>query len=143
MTATSTSQQTRPVGSSSTPLIHGFPYVAGHLIKTMDQISNILGITVQHALDTLNSQLRAAALRSEEWKPYADNIVAVWNDKNGTIALHFRGTPEDIQAMEDLEYGSEDTPPQAIGRTTLLRYAQTQQAALSKKLTKEAGYGGN
>lgn len=79
-------------------------------------IEDSLRDTAQYAQD----DLRESALSHPKWKKYANNLTV--HLKDGEIVYGMSGTDEQIQAMSELEYGSQSGDPQPLLRLKAHRY---------------------
>ncbi len=121
---------------SGKPLISGTPFMVTDTYDWQDDFENILSRAVASAEDYASKSLRYAASQDEDWAPYKDLLSVEYHE--GALHYVLTGTPEQIQAMENLEYGLSGTPPRPLIRPQVQRQSDILGHRIELILAQEA-----
>lgn len=110
---------TTRTSSGSTSWFSGAPAFIAYTYDWADDFENTLGKAIESAKGYASKSLRYGASQDDAWKPYADNLSVEYAD--GAFHYVLSGTPEEIQAMTDLEYGTPTQSPNPLLRPQLQR----------------------
>lgn len=106
-----------PNGSKS--LFTGAPAFIASTYDWADDFEEVLGKAIESVRDYASKSLRYWATKDASWKPYAGNLSVEYAD--GSFHYVLSGTPEEIQAMTDLEYGTPTQAPNPLLRPIVQR----------------------
>jgi hypothetical protein len=130
-------QSISPAGSN-TPWIDGTPFAANHFLKLADNIESYLGTAVTQVQALLQEELDDLTQSVPEWQPYEGKVKVEWH--KDSFQYFFEGTPKEIAAMKDMEYGFGEAPVNSVTRKVAIRMEDRAGKLLSQILNKEAGY---
>lgn len=106
--------------SSTGKMLTGNFSVLENLEHFMDNLNSHVDNSLSDALGYARADLRKSALDHPDWMPYADNLTV--HHRGGEFVYGMSGSPEKVQAMNDLEYGSQAGDPKPLLRLKAHRY---------------------
>jgi hypothetical protein len=110
---------TTHTSTGSKSLFSGEPAFIASTYDWADQFEEVLGRAIESAKDFASKSLRYGAQQDDAWKPFVNNLSVEYAD--GAFHYVLSGTPEEIQAMTDLEYGTPSQPASPLLRPQLQR----------------------
>jgi hypothetical protein len=122
--------------SSSPPLFSGTPAIILDSYVWEDTFDDTLADALAKAVDLTNHSLQSSIKDDKDWAPFADRLY-VRLAKDGGLELMVTGTPEEIQEVEDLEYGTIETPARPFVRTFMHRQADIFMSRIDILLAQE------
>ena len=98
----------------------------------VDNIESLIEDSMTDTVRYAQDDLRESALAHPSWRQYADNLTV--HHSNGEIVYGMSGTPEQVQAMNELEYGSQAGDPQPLLRLKAHRYDRERAERMKVKV---------
>lgn len=123
--------------TSSPPLFSGMPALIADAYAWKDTFDSILSKALYQALGYATNSLRYAAEQDPEWAPYAD-LLRVEVNEDGELEWKVYGTPDQIKAVEELEYGTIGQSPRPLLRTQIKRQTDIMRDRVDIILSQEA-----
>jgi hypothetical protein len=108
-----------PASSKSKPLFKGLPAFVADTYDWQDNFEDTLAGAIEAAVEYATKSLRWAAHEHPVWGAYVGNLSCRY--EAGAIHYVLSGTPDEIRAMTDLEYGTTDHGPVPLIRPVVER----------------------
>lgn len=102
------------------PLFDGMPALIQDAREWRKNYEKYLTEALKKAAELTTEDLQKAASESKDWAPYSKRLY-VQLSKDGDIEFMVDGTPEEIEAIEALEYGSLEQAPAPLIRPQMER----------------------
>lgn len=106
--------------SSSGSILSGSFSALDHLQQFVDSINSSIEESLDDTVRYAQDDLRKSALSHPAWSQYADNLTV--HHRDGALVYGTSGTPEQVQAMNELEYGNQSSDPQPLLRIKAYRH---------------------
>ena len=130
-------QPISPAGSS-TPWISGTPFFVEVLKDLAKDLEGYLVPAIEQGLTVARRELAANVAAHPEWAKYADQVGVDWD--GNSFQFYFKGTPEEVAAMQNLEYGYDvGQPAMSVTRVTALGMEAELSKVMTEALSEEVG----